>query len=173
MYGRVTNCIKCLNFLSDETLGYGGSAVALFKKKSVCFLMFCFRRHRNKCQTRAYMKKKEKLPQFIERQELRLRFKENQIILWPLGSFGVMHTKLKVIKTHASGTLWLLVGSVRTHPLLTPCPSGQVTLVMMKLFAVTDKVRSKRKTRGRTRRANFRDSNIIRCIFPDFPIASV
>lgn len=40
MYGRVTNCIKCLNFLSDETLGYGGSAVALFKKNLSVFLCF-------------------------------------------------------------------------------------------------------------------------------------
>lgn len=40
MYGRVTNCIKCLNFLSDETLGYGGSAVALLKKNLSVFLCF-------------------------------------------------------------------------------------------------------------------------------------
>lgn len=111
MYGCIINC-TALDFLSDGTPKYAPVRVVVFKPGLIfiCFLCFILE-DRNKCHTRTYVKKHSSL---LQHQEPWLHIKEDQIILWPLGPFEVMHTKLRVIKTHASGHT-LIISRVRKN----------------------------------------------------------
>lgn len=114
MYGCIINSTK-LDFLSDGTPKYARVRVVVFKSGLIfiCFLVFYFGRQKQ-MPNKGLCEKKHS--SFLEHQEPRLHIKEDQIILWPLGPFEVMHTKLRVTKTHASGHTLIIVGSGRIHP---------------------------------------------------------